>query len=247
MTQEKSIINKLSKSRLVSKLKLIVIASSVIIAIAISRYFHFPELLQTALAWFDSLGFAGSIAFIVIYNIATLLFIPGSLLSSAGGCLFGMGWGSVYVLIAAVLGATWAFLCGRYLSRAWVYRKISKYPQFQAIDRAIAREGWKIVLLTRLSPIFPFNLLNYAFGVTQVSFKDYLIGSFGMIPGAVMYVYLGALAGDLATLDRSHPTIETQTIQWIVRSMGLIATIATTIYITRLAQQALAQSISDLD
>ncbi len=225
------------------------IASLVIIAIMIGRYFHFPELLQTALAWVDSLGFAGSIVFILIYNIATLLFVPGSLLSSAGGCLFGIGWGSVYVLIAAVLGATWAFLCGRYLSREWVYQKISKYPQFQAIDRAIAREGWKIVLLTRLSPIFPFNLLNYAFGVTQVSFKDYFIGSLGMIPGAVMYVYLGAVAGDLATIDRSThaTTLETQIIQWVARSLGLIATIATTVYITRLAQQALAQSIADLD
>ncbi len=116
-----------------------------------------------------------AIAFIAIYNLATLLFVPGSLLTVKGGCLFGIVWGSVYVLIAATLGAIWAFLLGRYLSRDWVCQKIGKNSQFQAIDRAVMQEGWKIVLLTRLSPIFPFNLLNYAFGVTQVSLKDYIL------------------------------------------------------------------------
>lgn len=95
-----------------------------------------------------------------------MLFVPGSLLTIKGGCLFGIFWGSVYVLIAATLGAIGAFLLGRYLSRDWVCRKLGKNPKFQAIDRAVAQEGWKIVLLTRLSPVFPFNLLNYAFGVT---------------------------------------------------------------------------------
>jgi uncharacterized membrane protein YdjX (TVP38/TMEM64 family) len=180
-------------------------------------------------------------------NLATLLFVPGSLLTVKGGCLFGIVWGSVYVLIAATLGAIWAFVLGRYLSRDWVCRKLEKNPQFQAIDGAVAKKGWKIVLLTRLSPIFPFNLLNYAFGVTQVSLKDYILGSVGMIPATVVYVYIGSLATDLATLDMSNlpTTATTQILQWAIRIMGLMATIAVTIYITRLAKKALAQNIQD--
>jgi uncharacterized membrane protein YdjX (TVP38/TMEM64 family) len=241
------------KRRFSSQLKAILIVSLVAtassfaapLAIAAAKYFHLQQLLQTSLIQVKSLGFLGAIAFIAIYNIATLLFVPGSILTMKGGCLFGIFWGTVYVLIAATLGATWAFLLGRYLSRDWVCRQIGKNPKFQAIDRAVGKEGWKIVLLTRLSPIFPFNLLNYAFGVTGVSLKDYILGSLGMIPGTVMYVYIGSLASDLATLDMSNRpmTTEAQIVQWLIRIMGLMATIAVTIYVTRLAKKALDQSI----
>jgi uncharacterized membrane protein YdjX (TVP38/TMEM64 family) len=234
-----------SKRRFHSKLKLILISSLVAIAIAAAKYFPLQELLQTSLIQVKSLGFIGAIAFIAIYNLATLLFVPGSLLTMKGGCLFGVFWGSVCVLIAATLGATWAFLLGRYLSRDWVCRQIRKNPKFQALDRAVGKEGWKLVLLTRLSPIFPFNLLNYVFGVTQVSLKDYILGSLGMIPATVMYVYIGSLASDLAAIDMSNypTTTETQIIQWAIRIIGLIATIAVTVYMTRLAKKALDQSI----
>jgi uncharacterized membrane protein YdjX (TVP38/TMEM64 family) len=233
------------KRRFSSQLKAILIVSLVAIAIAAAKYFHLQQLLQTSLIQVKSLGFLGAIAFIAIYNLATLLFVPGSILTMKGGCLFGIFWGTVYVLIAATLGATWAFLLGRYLSRDWVCRQLGKNPKFQAIDRAVGKEGWKIVLLTRLSPVFPFNLLNYAFGVTGVSLKDYILGSLGMIPGTVMYVYIGSLASDLATLDMSNRpmTTETQIVQWLIRIMGLMATIAVTIYVTHLAKKALDQSI----
>jgi uncharacterized membrane protein YdjX (TVP38/TMEM64 family) len=252
MTEEKPMTQP-SKRRFHSRLKLILIGGLVAIASsfaaplanAAGKYFHLQELLQTSLIQVKSLGLIGSIAFIAIYNLATLLFVPGSILTMKGGCLFGIFWGTVYVLIAATLGATWAFLLGRYLSRDWVCRQIGKNPKFQAIDRAVGKEGWKIVLLTRLSPIFPFNLLNYAFGVTQVSLKDYILGSLGMIPGTVMYVYIGSLASDLATLDMSNrpTTTETQILQWVIRIIGLMATIAVTVYMTRLAKKALDQSI----
>ncbi|OKH19897.1 TVP38/TMEM64 family protein [Hydrococcus rivularis NIES-593] len=234
-----------NQRRFYSKLKLIFISGLVAIAIAAAKYFPLQELLQTSLIQLKNLGFIGAIAFIAIYNLATLLFVPGSILTMKGGCLFGVFWGSVCVLIAATLGATWAFLLGRYLSRDWVCRQIGKNPKFQALDRAVGKEGWKIVLLTRLSPLFPFNLLNYAFGVTQVSLKDYILGSLGMIPGTVMYVYIGALASDLAAIDMSNrpTTTETQTIQWAIRIIGLIATIAVTIYTTRLAKKALDRSL----
>jgi len=229
------------------KLKLIAIVSLVAITAIAVKQFNLQELLQTSLIAVKSLGILGPITFIAIYNIATLLFVPGAILTLKGGCLFGIFWGSVYVLIAAMLGATWAFLLGRYLSRNWIHQQIGKNPQLQAIDRAVAQEGWKIVLLTRLSPIFPFNLLNYVFGVTQVSLKDYILGSLGIIPGTVMYVYIGSLASDLATLNMSNRpmTTETQIMQWVMRIIGVIATVAVTIYMTRLAKKALNQSISE--
>lgn len=224
-------------------LKLILIGCLVASLIVAAKYFDLQGYLQTWLLWVKSLGVWGPIAYIVIYNIATLLFIPGSLLTLKGGCLFGLGWGSVYVLIAATFGATVAFLVGRYLSRDWVCQQIGKNPKFQAIDKAVAKAGFKIVLLTRLSPIFPFNLLNYAFGVTQVSLKDYILGSIGMIPGTVMYVYMGSLVNNLAM---SHPstqptTPETQLLQWGLQGVGLIATVALTVYITQVSRKALEE------
>lgn len=201
-------------------------------------------LLQSALVWVESLGLWAPLAFILIYNLATIFFLPGSLLTLGGGVLFGLVRGSLYVFIAATLGATCAFLIGRYLTRPWVEHLLAERPKFRAISQAVAREGFKIVLLTRLSPIFPFNLLNYAFGVTQVSLRDYVLGSVGMIPGTILYVYLGSLIGNLADLGRASATPSTPYL-WAVRLVGLLATFGVTIYITRLARQALQNSIAD--
>lgn len=195
-------------------------------------------LLKNALAWIDSLGAIGAIAFIGIYIIATVAFLPGSVLTLGAGVVFGVWLGALYVFIGATLGATVAFLVGRYLARNWVANKIANNDKFNAIDRAVGKEGLKIVLLTRLSPIFPFNLLNYAFGLTGVSIRDYIIGSLGMIPGTLMYVYIGSLAGNIALIGtNSQPTNES--LQWTIRIVGFIATIAVTVYITRIAKQAL--------
>lgn len=233
------------KRRFSSHLKLLLVSSLVAITVVAAKQFNVQELLRTSLIWVESLGSWGVAAFIVIYNVATILFIPGTLLTMSGGVLFGVVWGSVYVAIAATLGATWAFLIGRYLCRDVVCRMIQGNAKFKAIDKAVAQEGFKIVLLTRLSPVLPFNLLNYAFGVTQVSLRDYILGSLGMIPGTVMYVYLGSLVGDLAMLgkpDRSSSP-EIQIIQWVIRGVGLMATVAVTIYLARLAKKALNTTV----
>lgn len=205
------------------------------------------ELLQNALTWVESLGSIAPIAFIVLYNVATVLLIPGSLLTLGSGVLFGLVWGSVYVFFAATLGATLAFWLGRTVARDWVSNKISAYPKFAAIDTAVAKEGFKIVFLTRLSPLFPFNLLNYAFGITQVSLKDYVLGSVGMIPGTILYVYIGSLIGSVAQIGMKGATLDPQTqkLQWIAKIIGFIATIAVTVYITRIAKKALNDSISE--
>ncbi|MGH2416496.1 MAG: TVP38/TMEM64 family protein, partial [Microcystaceae cyanobacterium] len=149
--------------------------------------------LQSILAWIDSLGSWGPVAFVIIYILAAVFLISGAILTLGAGVLFGVVKGSILVSIASTLAATVAFLIGRYLARGWVTKQIESKPKFKAIDAAVAREGWKIVGLTRLSPLFPFVFLNYAFGITQVSLKDYVLASWiGMMPGTVMYVYIGS-------------------------------------------------------
>ena len=207
-----------------------------------TQSFNPQTILHNALQWIDSLGSQGAFAFIALYIIATIAFLPGSILTLGAGVVFGVVWGSFYVFIGATLGATAAFIVGRYLARNWVARKIEGNKKFTAIDKAVGKEGLKIVLLTRLSPIFPFNLLNYALGITGVSLKDYLIGSVGMIPGTIMYVYIGSLAGNLAMIGtQTQPT--NSTAQWTIRIIGFIATIAVTIYVTRIAKKALEQEL----
>ncbi len=199
-------------------------------------------LITHLLDWVEHLGFWAPIAFILIYNLATIFLIPGSLLTLGAGVIFGVIWGSIYVSIGSVMGATFAFLIGRYLTRDWVARTLENYENFKMIDQAVGAEGWKIVGLTRLSPIFPFNLLNYALGLTNVSLKDYFLASWiGMLPGTILYVYVGSLVGSLAqlgTAERSRSPIE-----WLLYGIGLIATLIVTLYITRIAQNALNQKI----
>lgn len=204
--------------------------------------FNPQSLLRDALAWVDSLGSLGAIAFIAIYALATVAFFPGSILTLGAGVLFGIVMGSIYVFIGATLGAIAAFLAGRYVAREWVAQKIEKNPKFRAIDRAVGREGFKIVLLTRLSPIFPFNLLNYAYGVTGVSLKDYAIASVGMIPGTITYVYIGSLAGSIATVG-TETSGANPIAQWAIRIVGFIATVAVTVYVTKIARKALEREV----
>ncbi|PIP82084.1 MAG: hypothetical protein CO113_07905 [Elusimicrobia bacterium CG_4_9_14_3_um_filter_62_55] len=224
-------------------LKLLLLACAVAAALGGAKYFHIQELLRSSLAGIAGLGPWGPAAFISIYILACVLFIPGSILTLGAGVLFGVAWGSLYVSIASTVGATLAFLIGRYLAREAISRKMEGHSKFKAIDEAVAKEGWKIVGLVRLSPIFPFNLLNYAFGLTRVSLRDYILASWvGMMPGTVMYVYIGSLAGSLAGLGsqaRSRTTGE-----WALYVVGLIATAAVTLYITRIARAALEKRTS---
>ena len=191
------------------------------------------------LKWIESLGYIGGIAFIAIYILSTVVFIPATILTLGAGVVFGVVWGSLYVFIGATLGAIAAFVIGRYLARDWIGKKIEGNQKFVAIDQAVAHSGFKIVLLTRLSPLFPFNLLNYAFGITGVSFKEYALASIGMLPATVMYVYIGSIAGDVARIGSEDQS--TDAIKWGIRIIGFIATVAVTVYATRLAQKAIAE------
>src|SRR5213595_2765021 len=202
------------------------------------KYFHVQDLLKSALDWIGKLGPWGPVIFVGLYVVATVLFVPGSVLTLGAGAAFGVALGSVYVSISATLGATAAFLVGRYLARDAIARKIEKSEKFATIDRAVANEGWKIVLLTRLSPVFPFTLLNYAFGLTRVKLSHYVVASWlGMIPGTVMYVYLGSLV-NVGAGRRQRTTGE-----WVLYGLGLPATVIVTVFVTRLAKKALAKKI----
>ena len=208
--------------------------------------FNPQQILVDALEWIKGLGPVGAIAFIGIYVVATVAFLPGSILTLGAGFIFGVIQGSILVFIGATVGATLAFLVGRYLARDWVARKIEGNQRFAAVDQAVGKEGLKIVMLLRLSPIFPFNVLNYGLGLTGVALKDYIVASVGMIPGTVMYVYLGSLVSDLATIGAgdapSNPTVT-----WAIRIIGLLATVAVTLYVTRIARKALAEAVPETE
>lgn len=201
--------------------------------------------LVETLAWIDGLGAIAPIAFILLYVVITVAFVPASVVTLGAGVVFGVVKGSLLVFVGAMLGATAAFLIGRYVARDWVSRKIANNAKFQAIDEAIAREGGKIIFLIRLSPAFPFNLLNYALGLTKVSLKDYVWGTTGIIPGTIMYVYLGSLAGNLATLGAGE-TPSNPTITWTIRLLALVTVVAVTVYVTRIARKALSASVPSI-
>lgn len=195
--------------------------------------------LSAAIDWVDGLGWWGPLALVGLYIIACVLLIPGSVLTLGAGAVFGVVKGSLAVSCGATLGAAAAFLVGRYLARGWIEGKMANNARFVAVDRAVGHEGFKIVFLTRLSPVFPFNLLNYAFGLTAVSFRNYLLASWaGMIPGTIMYVYLGAAAKDVVSAEKGSAGETALTV------VGLLATIVVTVYITRIAKLALEKEVA---
>jgi len=203
-----------------------------------------PTHLTHALEWIAGLGPLGPILFVLLYIVATVAFLPGSILTLGAGAVFGVVQGTIYVSIASTLGATAAFLVGKYLARDWVSKKLEAFPKFKAVDEAVAEGGWRVVGLIRLSPAFPFNLLNYAFGLTQVKLRDYIIASWaGMLPGTIMYVYVGSLAGDLATLGAGGRAKSPA--EWALYGVGLLATVGVTIYVTKIARKALQEKIDE--
>lgn len=191
--------------------------------------------------WVNDLGVWGPLAFVLGYAVATVAFVPGSLLTLAAGAIFGLAKGTVYVFIAAVLGSSAAFLVSRYVARAAIEHRIANNARFAAIDRAIGKEGFKIVALLRLSPVFPFNLLNYALGLTRVRFSDYVMAAVGMVPGTLLYVYYGKLAGDVAALAGGAAP-EKGVGYYAVLVLGLVATAVVTTLVTRTARRALEEA-----
>jgi uncharacterized membrane protein YdjX (TVP38/TMEM64 family) len=225
-----------SRTSSAARIAVLVVGLAALVILGRQAGHHIPQFAQ----WVNGLGVWGPLVFVFGYALATVAFVPGSLLTLAAGAIFGLAKGVIYVFIAAILGSSSAFLVSRYLARQTIERRLAANPRFAAIDRAVGAQGRKIIFLLRLSPVFPFNLLNYALGLTQVRFVDYVMASVGILPGTLLYVYYGKLAGDVAVLAGGAAP-EKGAGYYAVLILGLVATIIVTTLVTRTARRALRE------
>ena len=231
-------VNGGQKSSLLKLVVLILIAVGLTTAITL---LPMKEYLIVALDWTANLGPLGPIVVILFYIVACIFLIPGSLLTIGAGFLFGVGWGTVTVSIGSVIGAAAAFLIGRTLARDWISKKVAHNPTFNSIDEAVGKEGFKLVFLLRLSPVFPFTIINYALGLTKVSFSKYFFASWiGMLPGTLMYVYFGSAARSLTDIAAGH--LQGGVMQQVFFWFGLAVTVVVATIVTRIAQKSLKQA-----
>lgn len=192
------------------------------------------EWLGAFTSWVAAQGLRGQILFATAYAVATVLVVPGSVLTLAAGVAFGLA-GFFVVVAGASVGAIAAFFIARFVAREAVDRRLGHHRLFRAVDGAVGDAGWQTVLLMRLSPLVPFNLQNYLFGITRVSAAHYCVATvFGIMPGTLLYVYLGAIGRALATDAERSP------LTWLFFGLGLIATLVVTVIITRRARNRLA-------
>jgi uncharacterized membrane protein YdjX (TVP38/TMEM64 family) len=196
-----------------------------------------PRLLGIV-ARIHDLGAVAPIAFILVYAVAVVALIPASLLTIAAGAVFGLVKGALYALAGATLGSTTAFLLGRHTFRRVVTRRLASMPRFAAVERAVSAQGRRIVFFLRLSPLVPFNFLNYALGLTTISLSDFMIASVGMIPGTFVYAYGGKVTGEALALA-GQAQVPKNASYYVLLLAGLAATVAATTVVTRAARRAL--------
>ncbi len=227
--------------RVVERGKWVSIAVLVASLLVMARTLPLERAIQALGGWFDALGIWGPLVYAGLYATATVLFVPGSVLTAAAGVFFGLFWGTVSVSIGSTTGAALAFLIGRYFAREAVARKVRQFPRFEAVDRAIAEGGWRVVALLRLSPAVPFNLQNYLYGLTAIRFWPTVLTSWiAMMPGTVMYVYLGYVSREGLAAAAGANGAENLG-RWVLIVAGLIATVGVAVYVTRLAQRKLRE------
>ena len=237
------------------RMKLIAIGAAVVTLLILSKILPLTQYTQQMLAWLVDFGVAGLVILAVVYVLACVLFFPGSLLTLGAGFLATTLWpssllmaiaiGTVTVSAGSVTGATAAFILGRTLIRKWVDEKISGNQKFRALDEAIAENGLKMVFLIRLSPAFPFNLLNYALGLTKVKLRDYILASWaGMLPGTVMCVYFGTLLKELTDLTTGAG--ENSASKMVFIGVGLALTVLLVVMVTRIAKKALDEAVQNI-
>ena len=225
--------------RMKKSLKWIVAILVVITLSILTVVLPVKEWIREFIGWVQQLGPAGVVVFIIAYALATVLFLPGWIFTVSAGLIYGIVAGTAIALTGAVIGASLAFLVARYLLRQNIEELTKKNPRFRAIDEAIGKNGWKIVGLLRLSPLIPFNFSNYFYGITGISFGAYvLVSAIGMIPGTLMYAYLGAIG----QASVSGGTAAHSKWQYVLLAIGLVATIAVTVLVSRIAKNALKKS-----
>jgi len=205
-------------------------------------YINKSGLFQRTLEWIDQLGPSAPVVFILIYTLTSIFFVPSFFFTFGAGAIFGLWKGLLLALLGTGTGALAAFLLGRYMARDLVGRSFAKNKEFRQMDEAVKVKGWKIVALARLSPVFPFLVGNYAFGLTKIPAFHYFVASIiGTIPSAAVYVYAGTVAGEIAQSgsgSRGRTPAE-----WALLVGGLIATGILTWYIRRVAKEALVKNL----
>jgi uncharacterized membrane protein YdjX (TVP38/TMEM64 family) len=180
--------------------------------------------------------------FIAAYVVGSLAFIPGAVLTLIAGAVFGLSRGIPIVFTGAVLGSSAAFAVARTVARDRVGRWLARDPRAAAISSAVAERGLLIVLLLRLSPVFPYNVVNYALGASTIRYRDFLVGSVGMLPGTVLYTYYGKVVGDVTALATG--TAPPRGVgYYLLLGVGLLATLVLTIVVTRVAKTALERPL----
>jgi len=193
--------------------------------------------------WVSQMGVAGIFIFIVVYAVATVLLAPGSVLTIGAGFAFGLWKGFLAVSAAATLGASLAFLVARFIARDKIEAMAQRNQKFRKIDNAIGKQGAKLIFLLRLSPVIPFNLSNYFYGLTSVKFWPYVLASWiGMMPGTFLYVYIGAAGKAAVAAAAGGEAMKHGWQYWTFTGVGLAATIIVTIWITKIARDALRET-----
>ena len=224
--------------------KLILLVVFMLLVTGFAFGFSLTDWLEQAVTLIEANPRISWLLFGVVYVMATVLMLPGSLLGLAAGFVFGLGAGFVVVSISSVLGATCAFLVGRYLAREWVTDKLAHRPRFRALDQAVGANGGLVVFLTRLSPLFPFNLLNYALGLTSVKLTTYVMVSWiGMMPGTLLYVYLGSAGSDLTSLLAGDMAKNPLAI--VLFYVGLLATFLLAFAVARISNRMLEAELDN--
>lgn len=223
------------------RLRLLSIGVIILALLILTQLLPMGRMIDTLELFVQKMGIWGPVIFAGVYAIATVLMLPGAALTLAAGAIFGLVWGTFAVSVGSTTGAAMALGIGRYLARDAVERRLSRFPRFRAVDKAVSQGGWKIVALLRLSPAVPFNLQNYLYGLTAIRFWPCVLASWiAMLPGTFMYVYLG-YAGRASVAAATTDNAGRSLAQWIMLGIGLLATIAVTFYVTRLARLAIAR------
>jgi len=218
----------------------VVVALEVVVALVLAaRLLPVESWLHGLQGRLDALGPLGPLIYAAVYAVGVVVFVPGSLLTMGAGLLFGTALGFAAASAGAVTGASLAFLVARYGLRPEVDAWARRSPRFAAVDEAVGANGWKMVALTRLSPLFPFNALNFAYGATRVRFGPYVLASWiAMIPGTLLYVWIGSLGrmgADAVAGSTAGP------LRLALNVAGLAATAGVTFFATRTARAALAR------
>jgi uncharacterized membrane protein YdjX (TVP38/TMEM64 family) len=226
-----------------NRTKLIVLAALVLLVLVVVILLPVHEWVVIGTKWTDSHRTLAWVVYIAAYTAATILIIPGTILTVTAGFLFGVPIGVALVSVGSLSGASCAFLIGRFLARDWAKNRMRNFQKFKVLDIATRHKGFIIVLLTRLSPLFPFNLLNYAFGLTAVRFRDYVLASWiGMTPAIILYVSIGSATKNVTEL--ASQGIQGQGPQKLLLVAGLIATLLLATIIMRIATKTLDQQLT---